>query len=60
MITAINKKYQGAVNRAYKHYRKYHELVNAESCEDKQSAAFDKYEDILGDLPKRERDNFDR
>lgn len=59
-ITAINKKHQAAVNKAYKHYRAYHELVNAEESEAKQARKFEAYLDIFEGLPARERKNFEK
>ncbi len=68
-IQAINKEYQTEVNRAYSHYRNYHELVNAGSDSSgkdelkdnnqKQLKAFDKYYDLYCSLPQPEQVNFD-
>ena len=59
-IKAINKAHQATVNRGFKSYRKYHELVNLddERNECKQRAAWDKFEECMGALPNRERANF--
>jgi len=70
-IKAINKAHQKTVDKAYKHYRKYHALVNqddtvepysraAERLEDKQAEQFDLFQDAFGYLPKREQDNFNK
>ena len=70
MLTAINKKYASLVNRVYINVRKYQELVNLEdTCETekernknitKQDKAFNKYSELLEDLPKREIDNLQK
>ena len=68
-ISALNKKYQPAINRAYKYSRKYHGLVNlndsfdlysaaARANEKKQANAFDSYLEYFDELPKREQLNF--
>lgn len=69
-ITAINKTYQSAITKAYKHYRAYHALVNLDGTFDtdkeqnanerKQAAQDEKFSNIYGELPKREQVNFDR
>ena len=69
-ITAINKTHQRKVNKAYKHYRAYHALVNLDGTfeTDKQQAANDRkqatqhdhYFNAYADLPKREQVNFDK
>ena len=69
-ITAINKTYQSAINKAYKHYRAYHALTNLDGTFDtdkeqnandkKQATQDEKFSNIYGELPKREQDNFDR
>lgn len=38
MITAINKKYQTTVNRAYKALRAYHDLVNLDGTFNTEAA----------------------
>jgi hypothetical protein len=70
IIQAINKKYQSAINKAYQHYRTYHEYVNLDGTfetdkeqnanDRKQATQFDKYYNIYEELPKREQHNFDR
>jgi hypothetical protein len=68
-ITAINKKYQSALNKAYKAYRKYYALVDLENDVEpcsramdslmlKQERAFDQYLEIFDNLPARERVSF--
>ncbi len=67
MIKAVNKTHQTAINKAYKAIRNYHELVNLSDSatsekevtklENKQAKAFDKYEEICGELPAREIKN---
>lgn len=59
-ITAINKKYQTAVNKAYKLYRDYHDLVNSEESETKQAKKFENYLNIFEELPVREQKNFEK
>lgn len=59
-IIAINKKYQSLINKCYRNYRKYHELVNNESSEQKQADKFDIYLECLDELPKREQVNFNK
>lgn len=69
-ITAINKKYQRTVLRAYQLNRSYAEIVNrvdlcntekeVERNERLQEIAFNKYEEKIEDLPQREIDNLDR
>lgn len=70
-ITAINKKHQTDVNKAYKLLRQYHELVNQEDnfepesnamrrLEDKQAIKFTDHLEIFENLPKREQANFQK
>ena len=69
-IEAINKKHQRVVNTAYKHYRRYHDLVNAVDLaettqqiiklESKQAKAFERYIEYFEQLPKREQASFER
>jgi hypothetical protein len=63
-LIAINPKYTGKVNRAYKWMRTYHELVNIEAPtkgqEREQENAFYKYVELFEELPKREQTSFNR
>jgi hypothetical protein len=68
-ITAVNKKYQSAFNRAYKHLRAYHTFVNLDGSfeTDKEQAkndrqqeqSHDKYFEIFDVMPKREKSAFE-
>ena len=65
-ITAVNEKHQSNVNKCYKHYRKYHELVNFNDDQGtkanmaKQEKQFEGYATLYDELPKREQVNFDK
>ncbi len=73
MITALNKKHQKQVNKAYKYLAKYDQnntlRDHAEGDEDEKAFkkydricidAFDKYLDALAELPKREADRIEK
>jgi hypothetical protein len=73
MITALNKKHQKQVNKAYKYLEKYDQnntLRGQADDQDDQKAykkydricidAFDKYLDALSELPKREADRIEK
>jgi hypothetical protein len=73
MITALNKKHQSKVNKAYKYLAKYDQnntlRDHAEGDEDEKAFkkydricidAFDKYLDALAELPKREADRIEK
>ena len=58
-LTAINPKYQRDVERAYAAIRKYHEIVNANAEKGRDSSpaqerAYDKWLEIIGEIPARE------
>jgi hypothetical protein len=68
-IKAINKKYQSAINKAYKAYREYYRLVDLDDSfelyskelrknELKQELVFDKHLEYLAEMPQREQINF--
>lgn len=69
-ITAINKKYQRLVNKAYKFNRKYHSFVDLDGTFDtdreqaandrKQANAYEQEQEALAELPKREINNFNK
>ena len=68
-ILAINKRYDTAVKKAYKHYRAYHAHVNLggifgtdkeqNANDSKQEKEYEIFAFIYGELPKREQNNFD-
>lgn len=68
VIKAINPQHQTEVNRAYRSYRAYHDLVNLDGTfdtdakeernQEKQMNCYSRHEEILLDLPARECDNF--
>ena len=70
MIKAINKKYQRAINKAYKNSRLYHKHVNLDgtfNTEKEQRASerkvekfYDVYFDVFYSLPQREQLNFNK
>lgn len=73
MLKAVNPKHQKAVNKAVKalmSYNAYNTLRDKVDGEGDDKAfkkydrlcesAFDKYLDIVGELPKRERDNIEK
>ena len=73
MITALNKKHQKQVNKAYKYLEKYDQnntlRDQADDQDDQKSFkkydricidAFDKYLDALSELPKREADRIEK
>jgi len=73
MITALNKKHQKQVNKAYKYLEKYDQnntlRDQADDQDDQKSFkkydricidAFDKYLDALAELPKREADRIEK
>jgi CRISPR/Cas system CSM-associated protein Csm4 (group 5 of RAMP superfamily) len=73
MITALNKKHQKQVGKAYKYLAKYDQnntLRDQADDQDDQKAfkkydricidAFDKYLDALAELPKREADRIEK
>ena len=61
IIRSCHPKYASKVNRAYTWLRKYYALVDIEdenrtaAIERKQENAYDKYECIMDELPKREQ-----
>lgn len=67
-IKAINPTHQSEINRAYRSYRAYADLVNLDGTfdtdakeernQEKQSNCYNRHEEILLDLPAREIDNF--
>lgn len=69
-ISAINAKYKSKVNKAYKAIRNYQEIVNLQgNCDNekeelklatKEEKAFNKYSELLEELPKREIDNLQK
>ena len=61
-VTAINKKYQSLVNRFIKADAKYNEIVDATDDNGglKQERAYEKANDLLDELPKRERANISK
>jgi len=69
-IKTINKKYQSAVNKTYKHYRAYQMLADLDGTfetdkeqnanDRKQATQYDNFFNIYEDLPQREKLNFDR
>jgi hypothetical protein len=72
-LTSVNKVHQSKVNKAVKYLIKYNELndlrnVAYDQCDEKLESrinrkcelAFDKYLDIVTELPKRERDNIEK
>lgn len=54
-LTAINPKYQKALNKAYEAVRKYHEAVNDDDNGKRQERAWYKFEELRDALPKREQ-----
>lgn len=72
-ISAINKKYQSKINRALKFWCNYDSFNNERDIADGNGdeklyrkfdrlcqSTFDKYLDIIEELPKRERVNFEK
>jgi DNA-directed RNA polymerase specialized sigma24 family protein len=69
-ITAINKTHQSMVNRAYNHFRKYHNFVNLDGTFDtdkeqskndrQQAKSYDLFNECFDELPKREQMNLDK
>ncbi len=60
-IVAINPKYQAIVNKAYKHLRQYHKLVNLPESganDRKMEVQFEHHVNALEQLTGRERANF--
>lgn len=70
VMQAINKKYQCAINKAYKNLRAYHETINKDGTfenekendknERKAEKLYNSYLDIILELPKREQTNFNK
>lgn len=52
-ITPLNAKYKSKVNKALKAIRAYHALDD-NSTENQEEKLFNKYMELLEDLPKRE------
>lgn len=69
-IKAINKTHQRAVTKLYKLVRDYYSIVDKDGTFDsdreqvandrKEEKAFDKYQEVRVELPKREQLNFDK
>lgn len=54
-LTAVNPKYQRALNKAYEAARKYHEAVNVDDNGKRQEREWHKFEELRDELPKREQ-----
>jgi hypothetical protein len=70
IILAINTKYKSKINKAYKAIRNYQEIVNLQgTCTTekeelklatKEEKAFNKYMELLEELPQREINNMQK